>query len=79
MNANNSRLSASKIHYNPNKTPLKNNNTNQTPNKNLSKSPLKSNTPTQPKRTTYNVIPTKDKSSTNLKNDGSTTKRNFRF
>lgn len=47
MNANNNRFTPSKINYNLNKTPLKNNTNNQTPNKLLSKSPLKSNTPTQ--------------------------------
>lgn len=79
INATNNKFTPSKINYNPNKTPLKNNTNNQTPNKVLSKSPLKTNTPTQQKRTTYNMTPTKDKSTTNLNNNGSTTKRNFRF
>lgn len=79
VNANGNTFSPSKINFKPNKTPLKNNTNNQTPNKILSKSPLKSNTPTQQKRVTNNYTPTKDRSTNILNNDGSTAKRNFRF
>lgn len=79
ISSNNQKFSPSKIHYVPNKTPLKNNTNDRTPNKEFTKSPFKSNTPTQQKKTYNNLTPTKDKTATNLNNNGSTTKRNFRF